>query len=97
MQGHSLRKVQAAFNPCAESHGFDRVSNQHAEIRASTTADILREHLREADIMARLGGGDLILLDVMMPGLNGFEVVEQLKQQDVRELTAEVLLIKRFK
>ena len=57
---------------------------------ARTVADLLREHRYAADIApdgpsgldnALTGIFDAVILDVMLPGLDGFEVVRRLRQQ----------------
>ena len=60
---------------------------------ARTVADLLREHRYAADIApdgpsgldnALTGIYDAVILDVMLPGLDGFEVVRRLRRQGVR-------------
>lgn len=46
----------------------------------------------EAEEMARAGGFDLIILDVIMPKKNGFQVCRSLKQDDNLKNTPIILL-----
>ncbi|MDD5432567.1 MAG: response regulator [Candidatus Omnitrophica bacterium] len=70
---------------------FCRLIKRHLEAIADFEVEVALDG-REGLTLAKLKRPDLIVLDIIMPGLTGFQVLEKLKQDEKTMLIPVVML-----
>ncbi len=70
----------------------DLLSDKLSELRALGVEIFATTNATEALAEARKSHPDLILLDIAMPGQNGFEVLEELRKEDTFKKTPAIFL-----